>query len=426
MDLDVLHLSTGDLGAGAARGAFWLHQALLRTGVQSRMLVLRKASADPTILGPRRGLSKVLSAAVPLVDGLPVRLYAGRDRTAFFSTAWWPTRVGRLIERLQPRLLNLHWVGAGFLAPEDLASVRCPIVWTLRDMWPLTGGCHYAGDCTRFHGGCGACPQLGSTSEWDLSRWMHARKRKAWARQQIVLVAVSQWMAACAHQSGVFPDARVVVIPNALDETVFRPLDKRLAREVLGLDPERPLILFGAINPTVDKRKGGAYLQAALQQLDRSSLPDPQLLIFGATAGQSGVHFGSDARYLGYVHDDRLLALVYSAADVTLVPSTEEAFGKTAMESMACGTPVVSFDIGGLKDIVDHQLNGYRARAFEPGDLAAGIRWVLEDGERWLRLSENARHKVLQRFTFDLQAGRYRALYQECLAVGGLEQAHGP
>jgi glycosyltransferase involved in cell wall biosynthesis len=283
-------------------------------------------------------------------------------------------------------------------------------------MWGFTGGCHYAQDCLKYLTQCGACPHLQSTKENDLARKLWQRKAKAWEKTDFTVVTISHWLADCARQSTLFKNRRIEVIHNALDETRFKPIEKHIAREILGLPQDKKIILSGAINAINDDRKGFQYLVPALQDLAANGWGDrAELVIFGASTPRNAPDLGMKATYMGVLHDDVTLALVYAAADVTAVTSTQEAFGKTAMESLACGTPVVSFDSTGLKDIVEHQTNGYRAECFSVQDLANGIAWVIQDDTRWQTLSRRAREKVEQEFTLSIQARAYTKLYQEVI-----------
>lgn len=411
--MKILHLSRSDIGGGAARGAYWLHNALQQAGIESNMLVATKLSEDSRVIGSSGTTSKLLYELRYKLDSLPLSLFYKENRD--FSISWVPSNIASQIKKINPDIINIHWIGGGFLKLEELVKFNKPIVWTLRDMWAFTGGCHYSGDCVKYADNCGACLVLKSRQENDISRKCWHRKDKIWKKLNLTIAPLTHWLADCARQSSLLKNTRIQVIPNALDPAKFKPLPKLLAKKVLGINPDKKIIAFGAVY-TTEKRKGFQYLVPALQKLAASGLGErAELVVFGSSKPQEEPDLGMKATYLGRLNDDISLALVYAAADVMVVPSVQEAFGKTAMEALACGTPVVSFDSTGLKDIVEHLQNGYRAECFSVEDLARGINWVLEDEERWQALSYRAREKVEQEFTLEIQARAYKKLYEEVL-----------
>jgi glycosyltransferase involved in cell wall biosynthesis len=409
--MKVLHLSTSDVDNGGARAAHRLHRGLERLGTNSQMLVRAKFGHDRTVVAEKSLLTKL----GPPSESLPLRLYPDRD-AAMFSTQWLPDVLASRAKEIDPDIINLHWVCNGYLQIETLPKLDRPLVWTLHDLWPFTGGCTYPQTCDRFQANCGDCPQLHSGKSADLSRWIWQRKAKAWAQLDLTIVATSHWMADCARASSLFRDLRIETIPLGLDLDIYQPIDKQFARQVLHLPPDKQLVLFGAINPTSDPRKGFQLLLPALQQLSQSGWQDRiELVVFGADLPAQPIDLSFKTHYLGCFHDDLALALVYAAADVTIVPSTQEAFGQTASESLACGTPVVAFETTGLQDIVDRHLNGYLAKPFDIKDLAHGIEWVLADPPRYQKLQFHAREKAVQQFAAEVQARRYLSLYEEIL-----------
>jgi glycosyltransferase involved in cell wall biosynthesis len=287
---------------------------------------------------------------------------------------------------------------------------------TLQDAWALTGGCHYPYDCQGYHDRCGACPQLGSGRQRDLSRQGWQRKAKTFQPLPLTVVAISHWLGDCARASALFRQARVKVIPNGLDTQQFHPLDPMMARQILGLPQDKHLVLFGALNALQDTRKGAEFLFAALQELHQAGKTNTlELVVFGCSRPQAPPDLGFPTHYLGHLHDDVSLALLYSAADVMVVPSVQEGLGQTATEACACGTPVVAFDNSGLRDVVDHQKNGYLARALVAADLAQGIAWVLADPGRHRALGPAARQKAVQEFDLALVAHRYQQVFEDVL-----------
>ncbi|KAB8335649.1 glycosyltransferase [Scytonema tolypothrichoides VB-61278] len=402
-------------GAGDARAAYRLHQGLLRLGINSQMLVQDKEIDDPTVIGYPNKLGKIISKVRPSLDALPLKLYPNRKRNpVFMRLQWLPNNLTSQITTLNPDIINLHWICDGFVPIEAVAKFNKPIVWTFHDLWAFTGGCCYSQECDRYTKSCGRCPALGSNQAFDLSSWVWRRKAKAWQNLKLTIVTPSKWLAECAQSSSLFQNSHIKVIPNGLDIGIYKPTERQTARKLLNLPQNKQLVLFGALNATSNKRKGFHLLQGALQKLSSCEWKDKiELIIFGASQPKNPVDLGFKVYYQGRINDEKKLALLYSAADVMIVPSIEEAFGQTASESLACGTPVVSFDSTGLKDIVEHQKNGYRAKCFSDDDLANGIIWVIENKERHEKLCERAREKAEQEFNLELITRSYLSVFEE-------------
>lgn len=411
----VLHLSTFDIRGGAARGTYWLHQALARRGVDSRMLVGRKYSDDPAVVEPPNRFHRLTNAMRGRLDVLPLSGYRKTEQS-YWTLGWLPHRIDRAVAAHAPDIVHVHWTGGGFMSVDALRHLPYPIVWTLRDMWAFTGGCHYTAGCERYSSGCGRCPQLRSTEERDLSRRMWLHKQAAWRGMDLWLVPISSWLADCVHNSGLFAHTPVEVIPNGIDTGCFRPFATAASKAEWRLNPERRHILFGAIDATDDVRKGFHHMVAAVRLLADAGWSDrSELVVFGGTAPDSLSGLGIPIRSVGKVTDDMALARLYSACDVMVVPSEQEAFGKTLVEAMACGTPVVAFDSGGPADIVEHGRTGYLARPFDVGSLAEGIVWCIEDEARNAALGERARGRARREFEIDVVAERYQDLYSQIL-----------
>jgi glycosyltransferase involved in cell wall biosynthesis len=410
-----LLISSSDISGGAARAGYRLHQGLQSIDVDSQMLVQNKQSDDYTVICPVSKIDKGIGKLKPTLDILPLQLYPQRDRTPY-SVQWLPDKLTEKVAELNPDVINLHWINGGYLKIETIAKFKKPIVWTLHDMWAFTGGCHYNGECMNYINFCGTCPQLHSNKEKDLSRWIWKRKAKAWKNLNLTIVTPSHWLAKCAASSSLLKDMRIEVIPYGLDTKQYKPIEKSVARSILGLPEDKQLILFGAMNATGDPRKGFNLLQSALQKLSQSGWGEQvELVVFGSSQPKNPTKLGFKLHYLGRLNDDISLSLVYAAADVFLAPSVQDNLPNTVMESLACGTPCVAFDIGGMPDMIEHQQNGYLAKPFNVEDLAKGIVWVLEDEERLGKLGSNGRAKVEQKFTLEIQANNYLSLYSKYL-----------
>jgi glycosyltransferase involved in cell wall biosynthesis len=411
--MKVLMLNTFDEVGGAARAAVRLLGGVRGLGVDAGLLVQFKSGQAKEVISSPSPLRKAARHLKVLLGLMPVRTYPNKPENNF-SPALLPDHLVTEIAGVDPDIVHLHWLGAGFLRVETLRKLGQPLVWTLHDSWAFTGGCHVPFDCARYRQSCGACPVLGSSRERDLSRWTWNRKKRAWRDLNLTVVAPSRWLADCARSSSLFRDVRVEVIPNGIDTGAFQPMDKEQARNLLGLPKDRKIILFGGIRGTSDPNKGFHLLQPALQTLGRDS-SDLLALVFSSFESAKLPEMGMPAVYLGPIHDDRKLAAIYSAADAFVAPSMQESFCQTAVEAMACGTPVVAFRATGLLDVVEHQRSGYLAQPYDSDDLARGIAWILEDRDRHAELSLQARQKVEAEFSIDKVSGRYITLYRELL-----------
>jgi len=416
--LKVLHVCESDIGGGAARSAFRIHRALVASGVDSRMAVMRKTSDDWRVIGPStsslRSLAKVWAN---IANG--VTTVINGKRNVAVNNASFPGFFRFMHVSFVPDILHLHYVMGGMIRIEDLKSFHQPIVWTLHDEWPLTGGCSYDNGCDHYRDGCGRCPLIKSNRIHDITRKTYDRKKRAWKSLRLELVAPCHWMRAKIEASPVFSGHRAHLIPYAIDLSAFKPYPKEMARELLGLDPHKKYVLFGALGVgewEKPGRKGGDLLLQALQNIPADFRQDVELLVFGAAEPENKVNFGFPVRYCGKLSDDITLALHYSAADLFVAPSREDNLPNTVIESLACDTPVVAFNIGGMPDMIAHKKNGWLSSPFDIHDLATGISWVLENGDS---LRGHMRVFAEERFLPETIARAYRNVYG-----GVLEKSH--
>lgn len=404
-----LLLSDSDIDNGGARAAYRLHRGLQAIGHHSQMLVRAKFSADSTVVAEKTPLTKIS----PSLSGLPLKLYPKYAGSAFFPQ-WLPDNLATRVNRYTPDIINLHWICNGYVQIEGFRKFKQPLVWTMHDMWPFTGGCTYTYECENYKKSCGSCPQLKSDRQQDLSSWVWQRKARAWKNLNLTAVSPSVWLAKRAASSDLFRNIRIEVIPNGINTSIYRPIGRDLARKVLNLSLDKRYILFGSLDSR-DPRKGFYLLQEAIQRFrELSEQQKVELIVFGAKPQQEP-DLGIKAHYLGRFSDDLSLAICYAAADVFIAPSTQDNLPNTVIEAMACGVPCVAFKIGGMPDMIDHYQNGYLAQPFEVEDLAQGIFWVLEDQGRYQKLQDSALNKVSQEFTQEVQAHRYASLYEEIL-----------
>ena len=408
----VLHLVSGSLDRGAARGAYWLHKALLETDVNSILVTnTQDNSGGSTVVSIGESpWDKIKYPLLRRLGSLPVRFYPKR-KPWIFNTGFTGVDFTKLPEYHQADVVHLHWIN-NLVAMRTLRKVKKPIVWTMRDMWPLTGGCHYAMDCDRYKVGCGRCQQLQSNREWDLSRLIVTNKLTSLPRQ-LRGVAISHWLSECASSSRVFADIPVQMISNNIDTREFSPVAVDKARKMLKLPADKKIIMVGAQSVTVFFKGFDLFLKA-MKGVKEERV---HVVTFGLDAGREIAQLGVSQTHLGFLSDTQTLRLAYAAADVFVAPSLMDAFGKTLAEAQACGTPVVCFDATGPKDIVEHQVTGYKASPFEPLDLAKGIKWVLDlSMEQHEVMRSLSRKRAVERFDSRAIACQYKSLYEEMLA----------
>lgn len=408
--MKILHIVAGDLTGGAARGAYWLHLGLRELAIDSKILINgRETFDDKNVMSiVENTQSKILNRIRSQLDVLPTFFYQNRQKV-IFSTGFVGFDFTKTREYEEADIIHLHWTNDGFVNIKHLSKISKPIVWTMRDMWPITGGCHYSMGCEKYKTGCGTCVQLNSSSRLDLSKAVLNRKAR-YIPKNTVFVGISNWLSETARESHLLRDFDVKTIYNCINTQDFFPIDKSVSRKILGLKTDKRIILAGAQSVN-DFYKGFDKFIEAVRQLDESKY---YLCFFGKLDTKLVDRLGFEYTGFGFLHDSVSLRLLYSAADVFVAPSLMDAFGKTLAESMACGTPVVCFDATGPKDIVDHQVNGYKAVPFDSSDLANGIRWILQSPD-YATLSENAREKVLRCFDSKVVAEQYVELYKSVL-----------
>lgn len=413
----VVHINKNDVAGGAAGSLYRLHRGLRGIGVDSRMFVLRKDSADPTIdayrpaLDPvsrvRRGVFRRLylhatRSATPRMDTTTYGPFNG-DRTQFSA---------RSVLRQLPSadLVTLNWV-AQFIDLVDFIErlpQTIPLVWRLSDLNPITGGCHYDFGCERYLEGCHRCPQLGSRSDRDFTRRTWRRKHRLFQGldgTRLQFVAQSHWMAGQVGRSALVKHLPVTVIPNGLETRTFAPRDAADARAALDIPPDARVLLFVA-DSTRDRRKGFGLLAAAIQDID---IPNLYLLSVGRHEPEMEV--AHRHRHLGVIAEERDLATVYSAADLFVIPSLQDNFPNTVLEAMACGTPVVGFETGGVPDMVREGVTGHLCPVGDVRALRDALSSLLRDDAARKAMAVECRNVVLAEFSLEKQARRYLDVY---------------
>jgi glycosyltransferase involved in cell wall biosynthesis len=284
----------------------------------------------------------------------------------------------------------------------------------MHDMWAFCGTEHLAeyGPNARWRNGYSPTTRPATLRGMDVDQVAWARKRKAW--QKMYITAPSTWLSDCVINSSLMSNWNVYTIPNTLDTDVYKCHEKHVARAVFNLPTEKKLILFGAFMGTALPYKGWDLLQETIGALGKVK-QTVELVVIGQNAPEHPINLGVGIHWMGHLFDDASLALLYSAVDVTVVPSRIESFSQMASEAMACGCPVVAFDTTGLKDVVVHMQTGYLANAFDTEDMARGITALIEDEDLHSTLSNNSRLRAVDLWSMQSVAPQLELLYKNVL-----------
>ena len=408
-----LLLSHSDGGGGAGRAAYRLQQALVASGVDSRMHVDFKNTNDDRVSQGSGVLAALALRARILADQLPGASARVAD-PGLFSPGFASAITARTINTDAADIINVHWANMGFLSIRQLGRIHKPMIWTLHDMWAFTGGRNYApdGPDARWRDPYEASNRPADTSRWDVDRWVWNRKRRGWTKPR-QLVTPSKWLADLASQSELMSTWPVSVIPNPIDTNVFKPYPQAEARAFHNLPPDVPLILFALTTDLDDPRKGWDLLKGALGKLHLER-PDIELVVLGHRS-PPGL-WGADlprAHWLGRLNLDHELVMAYNSADVTVVPSRQDNLPQTGTEAQACGCPVVAFSIGGLPDVINHGETGLLAGDVDSDCLAVTLKNLFDDDLLRKRFHQSASERAERLWSFPVIAGQYISLYSD-------------
>ncbi|CAG4991415.1 D-inositol-3-phosphate glycosyltransferase [Dyadobacter sp. CECT 9275] len=411
----VLHLSTFHREGGAAVAASRLNRALQNNGIASQMLVHDSDITEDNVTPLAHSKWQKKLALGRFIGERLAFLPFEKDSSVRF--AYSPAVVGNDISGhplvRKADILHLHWINFGFLSLESLKKLLAlgkPVVWTLHDMWTFTGGCHYSRGCNNYLTHCCNCPYLSRPGQYDVSFEHFEIKARIYEHANLSLVSPSHWLQQLVQNAALTNQLSALSIPNCIDTDIFRPKDKTGIRNRMNLPRDKKLILFAGAN-TLDIRKGFLYFREAMQLLQDESY---EILIFGKSGSNAFDDLGTRVHYLGKISEVEYMVDAYNTADLIVVPSLEDNLPNTIMEAMACGTPAVGFETGGIGEMIDHKENGYLADFKSSVSLAEGIQWVLKNNED-KDLSLNAREKVLHNYSEKVVADRYTQLYTKLL-----------
>ncbi|WP_075520317.1 glycosyltransferase [Candidatus Pelagibacter communis] len=398
--LKIIHLVGGNKNSGAFKGADLLNKDLKRNYIDSNILYEEEESFTKKIKAKFR----------QTFEKFPKILYPKRISASFSSSI-----IGHNFFNNQKYknsdIVHLHWINNGFFNISSIPKIKKPVVWTIRDMWPFTGGCHYTLGCNKFTSNCQSCPQLKSNFKYDLSTFNQNRKLK-YFNKNISFVVNSNWMRKMAEKSTVLRNFEILTFYPSFDIDNFFE-DKSENNETINLNPNKKIILYGAQNIEAEY-KGFKYFLDSIDYLDKSKF---QIVFFGNFWKQEKIkNKRIEYTNLGFINDIKIQRKLYSIADVFVATSLQEGFPKTVAESLLCNTPVVYFKDTAIEDICESKIiGGYGANYKDSKDIAKGINWVLENEQFSKNIAIEAEKKIKKNFNSKKLIQKYINLYQEIL-----------
>lgn len=389
--MKVVHISSTDTGGGAAIACARLCEAMIKSGLDSTMLVLNKNSNKQFVkrhfIGGRFILQKFFNVShLKAVNKLnPIGTFSVMKYGHSFSKDQYVQSAD---------VIFIHWVNNNTMSIsdiEEILSLGKPTFFFMHDMFYITGGCHHALDCLEYTHLCENCPLIQTSSEKKTAKKQLALKLKKWSKyQNLSFITPSEWLASCVRKSSLASGHQVFVVPNVLNTDIYKPINFDV-KSIFGLDPSKKTILFGAAAMN-SVYKGAVFAHDCLKKLDPS-------IYEGLVIGNANADFIADLKInvvcTGSLSDDLSLSLAYNACDTFIISSMAENYPNVVAEAMACGKPCVGFPTGGIPDLIKHMETGYLTTEKTADDLLNGIEWLFEDDNRYKNLSVSAREQII-------------------------------
>ncbi len=418
--MKILLISKSPRAGGAAIASSRLMKALRAKQVDVKMLVQEGGNEREGIYSTTNSVVKRWINLFRFVMERLVFLRWERSKSIrfLFSLANTGESISRNPHVMEADVIHLHWINGGFLSLKslgELLNTGKPVVWTFHDMWPFTGGCHYALECKEYTRECGQCHYLKKPGNRDLSHRIWKKKEKLFRNSNVTVITPSNWLQECVRASSLLHHWEVTTIHNPIDHELFKPVEREEACRNLGLDSSKKYILFGAATMK-NVLKGFNYFLEATRVIasEPDVVEDVEILLFGKTGGDVAQSFPLKTRNIAFVHSDQTIVELYSVAHLFVIPSLQDNLPNTILESMFCGTPVVGFRTGGIPEMIEHRVNGYLADHKSSADLAEGMRWVLSS-DSYERLSAETRDLAVRRFSRDRSVEKHIDLYRNTI-----------
>lgn len=413
--MKILHISHSDIMGGAGRAAYRTHKMLLKNAVDSSMFVNIKSSSDPNVFSTESKIGKVVNGVKQHLR-FPINKILNSKLYGMHSPSILSSKLLKKINSYNADIVHLHWVQGEMLSIKDISKINKPLIWSFHDMWPFCGCEHYAYNDRYTEGYKSKNRSENEPWYFDINRWRWSQKAKLFTKP-IQILSPSKWMTDCVKKSYLMKKWPVETISHPIDTSQWSPKEKYSIRKELNLEQNSKIITFGAAGGIKDERKGYKFFELTLKYFESiTSFSNLTIITFGG--GAKKVFNENKLKFynFGNINNDEFLRKIYSCSDVFVIPSKKEAFGLTALEANACGTPVVCFDRTGTSDIIEHKKTGYIAKFLNEKDFATGIEWVLKNSSK-TNFVVNSRKRVENLFSEEVILKKFLNVYNNLLLI---------
>ena len=370
--MKILHLSFFDNYGGAGRAAFRILNSQLEQGIDVNMMVCSKYSKNLNIFAIKNRFSlKLNNLLVIIINFILVKIF---KQQSVYSLNILPSNIHKFINASNYDLINFHWINHEMISLKDIDKINKPIVWTLHDNWPFASIEHYIGkNDRRIYDG------YNSQNSSFLEIFIWKKKLNIFKNKFSCVIAPSKWIEKLARDSVIFKNTKIVNIPYAIDPKIFFVENKLEALKKLEINFDlnnKFVISFGATSAQSEKRKGFNQVYKAIKKLNKE-FKNIHFIVFGEIS-EKLKKINNITNY-SEINDENQLRSIYSSSDIFLSPSLQDNLPLTVMESLSCGTPVVAFNVGGMRDLILHKKNGYLAAEDNFDDFYEGIKFFLKN-----------------------------------------------
>jgi len=404
--LKIAQISTVDRKGGAAKVAWMLKEGLKARGLGTQMFVGQKFSNDPDV--------KIITDSI-----LDSNTYYKEQGFLYYDINS-TFKLSFQKEFLESDVAHLHNLHGNYFNPFALSALTesKPSIWTLHDMQSMTGHCAYSFDCEKWQTGCGNCPHLEAypSINRDRTAEMWHDKKLIYKESDFELIVPSQWLKNIVEKS-ILKDKRVHLIYNGIDESIYRPLDKHAIRKMFKIPPNAVIISFVAQGGLIDKRKGGNFILEAYRYFT-AKYPNVFFICVGDTSDKAPTE-----RFLQipFVLDEEKLVQLYCASDIFLFPTLADNCPLVILEVMGCGVPIVSFNTGGIPELIDHGQTGLIAGFKNSEEFIKMTEYLVADKAKREEFSAAGRERLLKTFTLDQMVDKHITLYERLAEQGKKE-----